>query len=84
MQVSVNELKRCPRMVGRGRKRIGMHFASKARLTNGIRRSVGVNENASNQVLGDHLLNISMIMMPKTSMPQGEVSRKGRDVIGNF
>jgi hypothetical protein len=51
----------------------GVHLASKAGLTNGIQFCFRIEFKASNQLLLDHLLHISIIVMGKASVPEREV-----------
>lgn len=66
-------------VVERGAKGKGVHLSCKAGLTNSIWLCFRVNFEASNQVLLYHLLHISIIVVYEVSVPEGEISRQGRD-----
>jgi len=79
MKVRMNKFKRRAMMIRGGRKRIGVHFASNTWLTNRIRLGVRVQLETSDQVFLDHLLNVSIVVVSKATMPKKEINRKSRD-----
>lgn len=59
---------------------MGIHLASNTRLIDGVRGHFRLEFQASNKLLGDYLLHISIIMMNEVSVPQRDIQGKCREV----
>ena len=76
----MHQIKRSSGVIGGGRKGIGMHLASKTGLTDRVRGHFRLQFKASNQLLREHPLDISIIMVYEASVPQGEVKGESGEV----
>jgi len=84
MKIRVDELKRRAMMIRGRRERIGVHLASNTWLTNGIRLSIRVQLETSDQFLLNHLLDISIIVVSKMAVPKEEINRESRSGVGSL